>query len=125
EAAKRKRIEAVVAKYQAAFAPEQVGGLTYLPEGARKTYLVTGSTEGERGVWGTDKYTQSSSFSKSVVHAGLLKPGETGIVEVTGTPPARDYRGSPRNGIDSGSSSGAAYGDEGYTMRLLERIPSE
>ena len=121
EAAKRQRIEAAVAKHSAAFAPEEMVRLE-LRHGEKIALLVTGSAEGPGRVWGTDRYTGDSDFSKSVVHAGLLKPGETGIVEVT-SEDSWDFFGSPRNGINSENYTGrAAYA---YTLRLLERIPSE
>lgn len=119
EARKRTRIEAAVARHSAAFAPRDVGSLRLQP-GARQAILVTPDIANSYRVWGTDAYTVSSNFDKSVVHAGLLKPGETGIVEVTmlAQRPS-SFRGSPRNSVDT-ENYGTAY--DAYTLRLLERI---
>lgn len=117
EAAKRKRVEAAVAKYHAGFAPDKLGGL--VSRGEKGRFLVTGAAE-EGRVWGTDIYTCGSTFSKTVVHAGLLKDGETGIVEVKKTNEShRNFAGSPRNGV---ASMNDEFEYEYCTVRLLERI---
>src|SRR4029077_5245068 len=41
---------------------------------------VVGSASGN--VWGTGTYTDDSSIATAAVHAGLLKPGEIGLVRV-------------------------------------------
>jgi hypothetical protein len=55
----------------------------------------------QSGVYGTDVYTLDSSLVLSAVHAGVLRPGQTGTVRVTilGQHPA--FHGSTRNGIVS------------------------
>jgi len=123
EAAKKQRIEAAVAKHGAGFAPHRMKDLTW-EAGGKLALLVTGSSEGNGKVWGTNVYSTESDFAKSVVHSGLLKPGETGIVEATITPETKKdgFRGSPRNGVSSENSSGWYWG---YSLRLLERIPNE
>lgn len=119
EARKRAKVEAAVARHSAAFAPRDVGSLRLRP-GARQAILVTPDIGNTYRVWGTDAYTVGSDFDKSVVHAGLLKPGETGIVEVTVLPERpSSFRGSPRNGVDS-QNYGTAY--DAYSLRLLERV---
>ena len=60
---------------------------------------VTGTDSGS--VWGTDEYTDYSILSRAVVHAGVLKAGESGIVQVTMLPGKDEYRGSERNGVTS------------------------
>jgi hypothetical protein len=77
-----------------------VGQSTFVP--------LTGSVEGI--VWGTDVYTDDSSLAAAAVHAGVLRPGETGMVKVTTLPGQPSYRGSTRNGVtssDYGSWSGS------------------
>jgi len=52
-------------------------------------------------IWGTNVYTADSSLEAAVVHAGLLKDGETGYVKVTVLPGQRHYQGTTRNGVKS------------------------
>jgi|GEM_PF-6832079 len=121
EAANRQRIEAAAAKYQAGFAP--VSMWDYVSDGQTRRVLVTASlAKATRSgvVYGTDRYGSHSDFARSVIHAGLLKDGETGVVEVTGFDEWKRSQGSPRNGIDSEDTDSR---NIGYTMRLVERIP--
>lgn len=73
------------------------------PRDAGKSFLfeVTGSCEGP--LWGTDVYTADSSLAAAAVHAGLLQPGERGIVRVTllDTSDRAGFEGSRRNGVYS------------------------
>jgi hypothetical protein len=72
-------------------------------------FVVTG--EAGKNVWGTDVYPIFSEIATAVVHAGVLKEGETGVVKATivegiDTPP------STRNGITSqpcGKNESGAY----------------
>lgn len=52
-------------------------------------------------VWGTGVHTLDSHLPTAVVHAGVLQPGQTGVVRVkmVESPPA--FVGSTRNGITS------------------------
>lgn len=50
-------------------------------------------------VWGTDVYTIDSTLASVVVHAGLLKPGQTGVVKVKILGPQAGFKGSTRNGV--------------------------
>lgn len=118
---RRKRVEAAVAKYHAAFATADLGKM--VDPGTRRTFLVTADASGSDRVWGTDIYTCGSSFAKAVVHAGVLKDGEIGIVEVAATPQRQHggFVGSPRHGVSSDNYTGYSYG---CAIRLLERISS-
>lgn len=60
---------------------------------------VTGSADGI--VWGSDVYTDDSSLAAAAVHAGILSPGQRGIVRVTILPGQQSYEGSARNGVTS------------------------
>ena len=60
-------------------------------------FEVTGTIGGN--VWGTDVYTSDSPISTAAVHAGVLRPGERGLVKVTVLPGQGRYRGSFRNGV--------------------------
>jgi hypothetical protein len=54
-------------------------------------------------VWGSDVYTDDSSISTAAVHAGVLQPGQLGIVKMTILPGKTDYQGTTRNGVTSSS----------------------
>jgi hypothetical protein len=62
---------------------------------------VVGAGSESGPVWGTDVYTDDSSLAAAVVHAGLLKRGETGLIRVTIERGRDTYAGSPRNGVTS------------------------
>jgi hypothetical protein len=66
-------------------------------------FKVTGAVGG--AVWGTKIYTSDSSLAAAVVHAGILKVGQTGVVQVKIVAPPATFAGSTRNGVAS-----AAYG---------------
>lgn len=129
--ARRERIEAAFARHEAAYAPDTIQKLN-LAEGRKANLLVTASSQGGGTVWGTDTYAVGSDFAKAVMHAGLLKDGETGVVEVTRVAEPPRYRGSPRHGVDSQNYVKpvlrSPYDDrrfQGMTLRLLERIAQE
>jgi hypothetical protein len=69
------------------------------PVGATYYFRVTGDPAGP--LWGTDVYTGDSSLAAVCVHAGLLKPGESGIVRAEACQPLAQYSGSTRNGVAS------------------------
>lgn len=71
------------------------------------SFSVTGSAAGG-SVWGTDIYTTDSRLSAAVVHAGLLKDGETGVVKVKIVAAQGSYTSSAKNGVTS--SPYGAYG---------------
>ena len=52
-------------------------------------------------VWGTDIYTLDSTLAAAAVHAGVLKAGEKGIVQVTILAAQQSFTGSARNGVTS------------------------
>lgn len=62
-------------------------------------FEATGDTFGP--LWGVDTYTSDSNLGAACVHAGLLRPGESGIVKVTFVKPPDTFQGSARNGITS------------------------
>ncbi len=79
------------------------GNLEGLPKQVGKVYYfrVTGSTTGS--VYGTGVYTTDSALATAAVHAGVLRPGETGVVRVRLVAGRSSYAGSTRNGVTSGS----------------------
>ncbi len=58
---------------------------------------MTGNVTGV--VWGTDVYTYDSDLGAAAVHAGLLKDGETGKVEIEFVDKPRTYSATARNGV--------------------------
>ncbi|MBW3539018.1 MAG: protein kinase [Planctomycetes bacterium] len=75
---------------------------SYRDKVGRSLYFqVTGNTGGS--LWGTGVYTDDSTLATAAVHAGVLRPGETGIVKVTILPGQLSYGASVRNGVTSSS----------------------
>src|SRR5260370_1999217 len=62
--------------------------------GTKLSVRLTGSVAGP--VWGTDIYTADSALAAAAVHAGLLKPGETGLVRGEVVDPAQVFTCSIR-----------------------------
>jgi hypothetical protein len=56
---------------------------------------------GQAFIWGTDVYTLDSSLALAAVHAGVLKPGQTGVVRVRILGPQAAFGASTRNGVTS------------------------
>ena len=76
--------------------------------GAVLSFTVTGSDRGS--VWGSGLYTDDSTLAVAAVHAGVLRVGETAVVEVRIEPGQASYSGSSANGVTSanyGSWSGS------------------
>jgi hypothetical protein len=93
--------------------PKTLSGVE-TPPGQVLVYQVTGSTTGS--VWGTDIYTDDSSIAAAAVHAGLLRPDETGTIMVTILPGRQAYLGSNRHGVASGDYPNWA---RSYTLERL------
>ncbi len=72
-------------------------------------FRVTGSVNSGT-VWGTGVYTPDSPLAMAAVHAGVLKPDQTGVVKVTivAGPPA--YFGSTANGVTTSPWNGGFVG---------------
>ena len=82
--------------------PGSLGGLDQSQPGTSLLFDVTGSTDGI--VWGSDVYTNDSTLAAATVHAGVLRPGERGIVRVTFVDALNvAFVGSDRNGVWSES----------------------
>jgi len=64
------------------------------------SFRVTGKTVGGT-VWGTDIYTVDSTLAMVAVHAGLLKPEQTGVIKVELVGVQASFAGSSRNGVTS------------------------
>lgn len=55
----------------------------------------------DQPVWGTTTYTDDSALETAAVHAGLLRPGQSGIVKVRPLPGQDRYEATNQNGVQS------------------------
>jgi LCCL domain len=71
--------------------------------GTRLAFKVTAPLPAPGGlrmaVYGTDIYTMDSALALAAVHAGVLQPGQTGVVRVTILGPQAAFQGSSRHGV--------------------------
>jgi len=89
--------------------------------GERLYFAVRGDPGGRGGVWGTGLYTHDSTLASAAVHAGVLQPGESGVVLVTIVKGPAWFQGSMRNGVSSGDWNNT---DGYFSAYLVERVPS-
>jgi len=77
------------------------GSLTSLRGQTGKSFyfVVIGKATGS--IWGSEVYTDDSDLGTVAVHAGLLRPGQKGIVKVTMRIGSEGYVGSESNGVVS------------------------
>jgi len=64
-------------------------------------FRVKGTKDGK--VWGTDTYTSDSHLGAAAVHAGILKPNQTGTVTIRVVQPLPRFDGQNRYGVHSRS----------------------
>lgn len=81
-------------------------------------FTVVGNLQGT--VWGDGTYTSDSALAAAAVHAGLLKPGQAGVVSVEIVEGPATYDGAVRNGVTS-----LAYGAWAVAYRLVGVEPIE
>jgi beta-lactamase regulating signal transducer with metallopeptidase domain len=81
-------------------------------------FVVTAAVDPMRPIWGSDIYTDDSWLDIAVVHAGLLKAGESGLVRVTFLPGQSQYDAATRHGVTSMS-----YGSFSGSYRVTLRQP--
>jgi hypothetical protein len=76
-----------------------------------RTFVFKVTANASGSLWGTDAYSSDSSLATAVIHAGLLQPGQTGVIRVAMIPAPNFFVGSTRNGVTSSSyqSHPAAY----------------
>jgi hypothetical protein len=81
------------------------GSLSQFQGQAGKTlsFRVNAAAQQFSSVWGTDVYTLDSSLALAAVHAGVLKPGQGGVVRVAILGPQPAFTGSSRNGVNTSS----------------------
>jgi hypothetical protein len=77
---------------------------------------VTGSSSG--GIWGTDTYSDDSDIATAAVHAGLLKEGERGLLDVKMVPAPEVFTGSTRHGVTSNRYSSWP---SGYVLKKADK----
>lgn len=83
--------------------------------GKELAFAVTGATPGggqPTGLWGSGQYTLDSALAAAAVHAGVLRPGQAGVVRVRVVPSPPQFVGSTQNGFTSthyGPYQGGAY----------------
>lgn len=99
-----------------------------LDENQYGLFFVVGRDDGD--VWGDGFYWQASDIGTAAVHAGLLKPGEAGIIKISKIHIAGeryDYPSTTRNDITSKpKSNGSQYGESQfvrYRMNLVKALP--
>lgn len=92
------------------------GALRARPADVGKAFLydVVGSASG--AIWGTQTYTTDSHLATAAVHAGVLRPGERGVVRVWILPGQPSYLGSASNGVTS-----HGYGSWGLSFSVERR----
>jgi LCCL domain len=93
--------------------------LTDLRPGDIVSLQVTASADGS--VYGSDVYTGNSCLATAVVHAGLLAPGEIGLVQVRIVPGEAAYKTTTRNGVTSRSWNSYP---TSFTLQLIEKTQS-
>jgi hypothetical protein len=64
------------------------------------TWKITGNARAGT-LWGTDTYTLDSALAAAVVHAGVVKDGQTGAVRLKIVESPESFTGSTRNGVSS------------------------
>jgi hypothetical protein len=87
--------------------------------GTSAAFLIYGSASGS--VKGTGTYAIDSSLAAAAVHAGILSPGQKGLVKVSLLPGQSSYSGSVRNGV---SSVNAAASPASFSLESMwETVP--
>jgi hypothetical protein len=86
-------------------------------------FLVTGRITGS--LWGTEVYTDDSELAVTAVHAGVLMPGEQGIVRVVILPGQPSYRGCTQYGVVSNpySAFSGSYRIVGFKRESVPTLP--
>ena len=81
------------------------GNLKGLEGQVGKTYLFKVTGRGGGTMYGSNPYTTDSLLASAVVHCGLLKQGETGVVKVKIMGNLPSYIGATKNGLSSSGYS--------------------
>ena len=78
-----------------------IADLQTLVTGVGRHFFFLVKAELDGCVWGSDVYTSDSALGTACVHAGLLQPGQSGVVKVTSVAPLPVFKGTVRNGVTS------------------------
>jgi hypothetical protein len=84
-----------------------------------QTFVIEATGDLRGSLWGTDIYTSDSNLGAACVHAGVLQPGETGVVRVTMMAPIPVFPGSTRNGVTSATWTPGWSG--AFTLAAVDR----
>lgn len=82
------------------------GNLKALEGQVGKSFLFKVTGAGGGTMYGSNPYTTDSRLAAAVVHSGLMKVGETGVVKVTIKGNLPSYIGGTQNGLSSSSYGG-------------------
>lgn len=66
-----------------------------------KSFLLEVKGDVAGSIWGSEVYTADSHLATVAVHAGLLKPGQKGILKVHVLPGQQSYSSSSAHGVTS------------------------
>jgi RNA polymerase sigma factor (sigma-70 family) len=91
-----RRLEASVAN-----AKPDPGALTSYRGQNGKSFVFTVIGHTNATIWGDGVYTDDSALGTVAVHAGLVRPGQLGVVKVTILEGKSDYGGSSKHGVTS------------------------
>jgi hypothetical protein len=89
--------------------------------GKEVTIKTVGSLDGR--VWGDVVYTDDSEIGTAAVHAGLLKPGQQGIVRIVILPGQETYASATRHGVES-SDYGSWPGSYQFVLVNAGAVPN-
>lgn len=81
---------------------ESASGLASQPD-QRYRFVCAALAEATKNVWGTDEYSDDSAICSAAIHAGVLNPGQAGMVTIVTTSGASSFAGSERNEVVSQS----------------------
>lgn len=112
------------------------GSLIGFKDSIGKTFAFNVTGVANRGsVWGSNPYTADSLLARAAVHAGVLRPGESGVVNATVLPGLQSYEGTVRNGVTTNRwgayglsyriASGTAGNQAGHPGHWLEGLEPE
>jgi len=83
------------------------GQLTAYAAAIGQTLYVTATGATSGAVYGTSVHAINSDVGTAAVHAGVLTPGQTGVLQIAILADAGSYTGSTQNGVTSQSASAA------------------
>lgn len=111
--------QALALKYSAANANGRFQDLP-LDQNKYGMFFVVGRTDGD--VWGSGVYYGRSDVGTAAVHAGLLKPGQAGVIKIAyiWNNNRIGFESATRNGVTSKGNM-VSYGR--YAMSLVEALP--